>query len=61
MTRTVLDMEVEGVRPRERYMDTIRRDIKKNLLDNSSEEEWALTAQTGEWQHPGRPTDVEEP
>ena len=36
MTRTVLDMEVEGVRPRGRpklrYMDTIRRDIKKNGL-----------------------------
>ena len=34
MTRTVLDMEVEGVRPRGRpqlrYMNTIRRDIKKN-------------------------------
>ena len=34
MTRTVLNMEVEGVRPRGRlklrYMDTIRRDIKKN-------------------------------
>ena len=36
MTRTVLDMVVEGVRPRGRpklrYMDTIRRDIKKNGL-----------------------------
>ena len=36
ITRTVLDMEVEGVRPRGRpklrYMDTIRRDIKKNAL-----------------------------
>ena len=36
MTRTVLDMVVEGVRPRGRpklrYMDTIRRDIKKNAL-----------------------------
>ena len=36
MTRTVLDMAVEGVRPRgrpkSRYMDTIRRDIKKNGL-----------------------------
>ena len=36
MTRTVLDMEVEGVqprgRPRLRYMDTIRRDMKKNWL-----------------------------
>ena len=35
-TRTVLDMVVEGVRPRGRpklrYMDTIRRDIKKNAL-----------------------------
>ena len=34
MTRTVLDMGVEGVRPRGRpklrYMDTIRRDMKKN-------------------------------
>ena len=32
----MLDMEVEGVRPRGRpklgYMDTIRRDIKKNGL-----------------------------
>ena len=36
MTRTVLDMEVEGARPRGRpklrYVDTIRRDIKKNGL-----------------------------
>ena len=36
ITRTVLDMVVEGVRPRGRpklrYMDTIRRDIKKNAL-----------------------------
>ena len=36
ITRTVLDMEVEGVRPRGRpklrYMDTIRRDIKNNGL-----------------------------
>ena len=36
MDRTVLDMEVEGVRPRGRpklrYMDTIKRDIKKNGL-----------------------------
>ena len=36
MTRTVLDMVVEGVKPRGRpnlrYMDTIRRDIKKNAL-----------------------------
>ena len=36
ITRTVLDMEVEGVRPRGRpklrYMDTIKRDIKKNGL-----------------------------
>ena len=36
MTRTVLDMEVEGGRPRGRKnwrdMDTIRRDIKKNGL-----------------------------
>ena len=36
MTRIVLDMVVEGVRPRGRpnlrYMDTIRRDIKKNGL-----------------------------
>ena len=35
-TRTVLDMVVEGVsprgRPKLRYMDTIRRDIKKNAL-----------------------------
>ena len=35
-TRTVMDMVVEGVRPRGRpklrYMDTIRRDIKKNGL-----------------------------
>ena len=35
---TVLDMVVEGVRPRGRpklrYMDTIRRDIKKNALTN---------------------------
>ena len=34
--RTVLDMEVAGVRPRGRpklrYMDTIRRDMKKNGL-----------------------------
>ena len=33
MTRTVLNMEVEGVRPRGRptlrYMDTIRRDMKR--------------------------------
>ena len=36
ITRTVLDMVVEGVRPGGRpklcYMDTIRRDIKKNAL-----------------------------
>ena len=37
MTRTVLDMEVEGVRPRQspklRYiLETIRRDMKKNGL-----------------------------
>ena len=36
MTRTVLDMEAEGARPRGRlilrYTDTIRRDIKKNAL-----------------------------
>ena len=36
ITRTVLDMDVEGVRPRGRpklrYMDTIKRDIKKNGL-----------------------------
>ena len=36
MTRTVLDMVVEGVRPRGRlklrYMDTIRRDMGKNVL-----------------------------
>ena len=36
MTRTVLDIVVESVRPRGRpklrYMDTIRRDIKKNAL-----------------------------
>ena len=36
ITRTVLDMAVEGVRPRGRpklrYMDTIKRDIKKNGL-----------------------------
>ena len=34
--RTVLDMEVEGVRPRGRpklrYMDTIRRDMQKKRL-----------------------------
>ena len=36
ITRTVLDMEVENVRPRGRlklrYMDTIRREIKENGL-----------------------------
>ena len=36
MTRTVLDMGVQGVRsrgrPKLRYMNTIRRDIKKNCL-----------------------------
>ena len=36
MTRTVLDMEVEGVRPRGRptlrYIDTTRRYMKKNWL-----------------------------
>ena len=36
ITRTVLDMVVEGARPRGRpnlrYMDTIRRDINKNAL-----------------------------
>ena len=36
MTRTVLEMEVAGVRPRGRprlrHMDTIRRDMKKNVL-----------------------------
>ena len=36
ITRSVLDMEVEGVRPtgrtKLRYMDTIKRDIKKNGL-----------------------------
>ena len=40
ITRTVLDMEVEGVRPRGRpklrYMDTIKRDIKKQAC----QEEW---------------------
>ena len=36
MTRTALDMEVEGARPRGRpklrYTDTIKRDMKKNGL-----------------------------
>ncbi len=36
MTRTVLGMEVEGVKPRgrstSRYMESIRRHIKKNGL-----------------------------
>ena len=40
ITRTVLDMEVERVRPRGRpklrYMDTIRRYIKKNALTDVS-------------------------
>ena len=52
MTRTVLDMEVEGVRgkPKQRYMDTMRRDIKKNgLMDVNILD------------HPGRLTDVEKP
>ena len=39
-TTTVLDMVVEGVRPRGRpklrYMDTIRRDIKKNALTDAN-------------------------
>ena len=45
ITRTVLDMEVEGMiprgRPKLRYMDTIRRDMKKkgltgvNILDRN--------------------------
>ena len=38
MTRTVLNMEVEGLRPRVRptlrYMEIIRRDMKKNGLMN---------------------------
>ena len=48
-TRTVLDMVAEGVRPRGRpklrYMDTIKRDIKKdgltdvNILDRK---DWRL-------------------
>ena len=61
MTRTALDMEAEGVRPRGRpnvrYRDTIRRDITNNWLATST----FLTAMTGELQYPGRPTDVEEP
>ena len=49
-TRTVLDMVVEGVRPRGRpklrYMDTIRRDIKKNALTDVNildRKNWRLT------------------
>ena len=38
VTKTVLDMVVEGVsprgRPRLRYMDTTRRDVEKNRLMN---------------------------
>ena len=55
-TRTMLEMVVEGVRPRGRpklrYMDTIRRYIKKSGL---------TIARTGDWQFQGRPIDVEEP
>ena len=50
MTRTVLDMVVEGViprgRPTLRYMDTIRRDIKKNGLTDVNildRKDWILT------------------
>ena len=61
MTRTVLDIVVEGVRPRGRptlrYMDTIRRDIKKNALTDVN----ILNRKTGDWQFPGRPIDVDEP
>ena len=49
-TRTVLDMVVEGVRPRRRptlrYMDTIRRDTKKNGLTDVNfldRQDWRLT------------------
>ena len=49
ITRTVLDMEVEGVRPRGkpklRYMDTIKRDIKKNGLTDVNildRKDWSL-------------------
>ena len=58
MTRRVFDVEVEGVRPRGRptlrYMDTIRRDMKRNRLRDVN----ILDFKTGEWQHPGRPNDV---
>ena len=40
MTRTVLYIEVEGVRPRgrpkQRYMDTVRLDIKKSGMVNAN-------------------------
>ena len=58
MTRTVLDMEVEGARPKGRtklrYMDTIKRDIKKNGLTNVNildRNDWRMAVST----------DVEEP
>ena len=59
MTRTVLGMDVEGVRPRGRpelrYMENIRIYIKKIYTSTF------FTARTGQWQYPGRPGDVEEP
>ena len=60
MTRTVLAMEVEGVstrgRPKLRYGDTIRRDMKNDGLTDVN------TLDRNDWRmgSPGRPTDVEE-
>ena len=60
MTRTVLAMVVEGVRPRGRptlrYMDTIKRYLKRMGGHTST----VSIARTGDWQCRGRPTDVEE-
>ena len=49
-TRTVLDMEVEGVRPtgrpKLRYMDTTSRDMKKNWLTDVNfldRKDWIMT------------------
>ena len=50
----VLDMEVEGVRPRGRPTFKIQGHHQKIYKHNVKN----MTASTGEWQYPGRPTDV---
>ena len=58
MTRTVLDMEVQCVRPRGRptlgYMDTIRRDMKKNGLTDVNildRKDWRTAVSKTMWLH----------